>query len=139
MNIPNRVPAQANDKHPIKRGAIIKEEYQFPDNSCRFKYFVVLNKDPQISPLLCVITTSQIDFYLKNPQFNNDALTIAQNKVPCFTKDTVVDCRQIHELQRNFLSEAIVKGVFAYFGEMPQYLMEKIDDIVKASKLISKT
>ena len=96
MDIPDGVYDAFFEKYPIKKGTIIRTEYRFINNIVRQKFFIVVNKSPHEDPLVCIITTSQIDFYIKNPQFNCDTLTIAPNLISCFDKVTVVDCRQTY-------------------------------------------
>ena len=139
MDIPAEISDSVFDQTPIKKGAIIKTEYRFPNGRERQKFFIILNKHPQEDPLVCVITTSQIDFYIKNPKFNNDTLTIAANSISCFNKDTVVDCRQIYALTKNSVKVAFSKNTLTFAGELPDHLIEKIDDIIKTSLVISTT
>ncbi|MBF0388250.1 MAG: hypothetical protein HQL20_10460 [Candidatus Omnitrophica bacterium] len=137
MDIPESISNSAVDNHQIKKGTIIKLKYRFSSGNDRFKFFVVLNKISRPDPLVCVITTSQISFYLKNAQFNADVLTIAPNAVPCFVKDTVVDCRQIYRLSMVSIRDSFSKGDMTFEGDLPETLVEKIDAVIRGSRLIS--
>lgn len=138
MDSPEEVYDAIFDESLIRKGTIVKTEYQFSNGEKREKFFIILNKFAKEDPLVCVITTSQLDFYIRNLKFNDDALTIAANTIPCFNKDTVVDCRQIYCLTRKSVREALLKNGFKFVGELPDYLIEKIDAIVCDSRFISK-
>lgn len=136
MEIPEEICDVVFDQSPIKKGTVIKTDYQFRGKNHK-KYFIVLNKDPQENPLVCVITTSQLDFYIKNSLVSADTLTIAPNYIPCFDKPTVVDCSQIYRLTKEQIKTSFLNKAVTFAGELPEDLIEKIDDIVRSSRLIT--
>ena len=121
----------------IKRGAIIRTKYKFENGKESYKYFIAVSRDLTSDPLIFIITTSKIDFYHKNPVFNNDIVGIQGQSLPYFPVDTVLDCRQIYPLSRQTLKENFQKQILEFCGELPDQLIQRIDDIVKASKHIS--
>ena len=121
----------------IKRGAIIRTKYKFESGEERYKYFIAISRDLTNDPLIFIIMTSKIDFYHKNPIFNNDIVGIQGKSLPSFPVDTVLDCRQIFPLSRQTLKENFRKQVLEFCSELPNDLIQRIDGIVKASKHIS--
>ena len=121
----------------IKRGAIIRTKYKFESGRESYKYFIAISRDLASDPLIFIITTSKIDFYHKNPVFNNDIVGIQGQSLPSFPVDTVLDCRQIYPLSRQTLKENFKKQILEFCGELPEQLLQRIDEIVKVSKHIS--
>lgn len=138
VNIPSNIRDEVFDNTDIKRGTVIRVLSHFPDGSQRYKYFIVVSKDIHIDPIVFVITTSNIDFYLQHPTFNNDAISIAANTISFFSKDTVVDCRQIFSFRREALKRNFRDNLLQFAGQMPQEFMERIDEVIRQSKLIAK-
>lgn len=121
----------------IKRGAIIRTKYKFESGKERYKYFIAISRDVTNDPLIFIITTSKTDFYHKNPVFNNDIVGIQGKSFPSFPSDTVLDCRQIYPLSRKTLKENFRKQILEFCGELPNDLIQRIDEIIKDSKHIS--
>lgn len=137
MDIPPGICSAAFDDQEIKKGTIIRLKFRFPNGTERFKFFVVLNKALQDNPLLCVITTTKLDFYFRNAQFNPDTLTIAAGVISCFSQDTLLDCRQIKSFEREVVKNQFLAGDMTFEGALSQDLIEKIDDVVRGSRLIA--
>ena len=121
----------------IKRGAIIRTKFKFESGKESYKYFIAVSRDTASDPLVFIITTSKIDFYHKHPVFNNDIVGIQGKSLPYFPIDTVLDCRQIYPLSRQTLKENFRKQILEFCGELPEQLIQRIDDVVKTSKHIS--
>ena len=121
----------------IKRGAIIRTKYKFESGKESYKFFIAISRNLKSDPLIFIITTSKIDFYHKNPVFNNDIVGIQGKSLPSFPIDTVLDCRQIYPLSRQTLKENFYKQILEFCGELPADLIQRIDEIVKGSKHIS--
>ena len=127
-----------NDEH-FPKGTVIRLKYHFTNSiNPRNKYFVSLSLDPSANPIVFVITTSKIDFFLRHPQFNNDAITVTAKSLDYFTEDTVIDCRQIHSLSRDKLRDHFKQKTLQFIGRLPLEYIEKIDAVIPRSKLISK-
>ncbi len=138
VNIPGDICDEIFENTEIKRGTVIRVLSHFPDGSQRYKYFIAVSENVNIEPIIFVITTSNIDFYLKHPNFNNDAISIAANSIPFFQKVTVVDCRQIYQFHKETLKRNFRDNLLQFAGQMPKEFMAKIDEVVKQSKLIAK-
>jgi hypothetical protein len=138
VDIPDKICDEAFDNTEIRRGTVIRVLSQFPDGSQRYKYFIAISRDIHIDPIIFVITTSNIDFYLKFPKFNNDAISIAAKTISFFQKDTVIDCRQIHQFSREILKQRFRENLLQFTGEMPKEFLDKIDQVIRQSKLLPK-
>jgi hypothetical protein len=138
IDIPDDISDETFDNTEIRRGTVIRVLSQFPDGTQRYKYFIAISRNIQKDPLIFVITTSNIDFYLRFPRFNNDAISIAANVISFFPKDTVIDCRQIYQFFREVLKQRFRENLLQFTGQMPEEFLDKIDQVVRQSKLISE-
>lgn len=137
LKIPAKISDDFFDSH-IKRGTIIRTLYKFENTPKEvYKYFILVSQNVTDNPLVFVITTSNIGFYLKHPSFNNDAISIVANTLPCFPLDTVLDCRLIYPLNRDVLKGNFQVNVLEFCGELPKHLIERVDDVIKSSRHIS--
>ena len=85
------VPAGISDDifdRELKRGTVIRTQYQFPDGTKRNKYLIVLNHSIRGPTIIFVFTTSQTEFYKKHPDFNQDVLTVSAGALFFFVKET---------------------------------------------------
>ena len=134
------VPADISDNifdRELKRGTVIRTQYQFPDGSTRNKYLIVLNHNISGPTIIFVFTTSRTEFYKKYPQFNPDILTLPVGAVSFFIKETVIDCRQVHKLSRDQLKRNFQEGLLQFAGELSANHLTRVDQIIRKSRFIS--
>ena len=134
------VPASISDNifdGELKRGTVIRTQYQFPDGSTRNKYLIVLNQNVSGPTIIFVFTTSRTEFYKKYPQFNLDILALPAGTVPFFAKETVIDCRQVHKLSRDRLKGNFQEGLLQFAGELSFEHLSRIDGIIRRSRFMS--
>ncbi len=122
----------------FQRGAVIKTLFKFSDGRKKYKYIIILNHDCSQDPVLCFLTTSQIDFYNKNPQFNRDAIRIKPSQGSLFEQETIINCRELHRVTKDILKKNFKNNVLEFVGQLPDDLMGEINRIVKESYFISK-
>lgn len=134
------VPASISDnifERELKRGTVIRTQYRFPDGSTRNKYLIVLNRNVGGPTIIFVLTTSQMEFYKKYPQFNPDILVLSAGTVSFFAKETVIDCRQVHKLSRDQLKRNFQGGLLQFAGVLPFEHLTGLDRIIRRSRFIS--
>lgn len=134
MKIPPHVADGVFEKE-LARGAILVTEMRFRQGESKWKYIIILNQRPTESPTLLFLTTSQIDFYDRYPSV--DHIRIEANRLPCFRRTTVIDCREVVSIARSELKKKFQEGVLKFSGHLPSGVMEQIDQIVARSRLIS--
>jgi len=131
------VPPRATDpifEEELSRGAILLTEMQFSGGIKKQKYLIVLNQIPSHATTLLFLTTSQTDFYDLHPGV--DHLRIAANALPCFPKDTVIDCRTAWPMERALLKKRYGQAALKFVGVLPRHHLEQIDQLVTASRFI---
>lgn len=136
IDVPESISDDIFDKE-LKRGTVIRTQYQFHDGSKRNKYLIVLNHNVSGPTIIFVFTTSRTEFYKKYPQFNPDILTLPTGTIPFFVKETIIDCRQVHKLSRDQLKRNFQGGLLQFVGELAFNYLAQIDQIVQGSRFIS--
>ena len=132
------VPSQAADhifEAELVRGSVLRTEMQFPNGMKKPKYIIVLNKIPADSTTLLFLTTSQVDFYDRHPKV--DHIRIQANSLPCFPKETIIDCREVWPMDRVILKKRYQQGTLKFDAVLPAAHMEQIDRLVASSRFIS--
>ena len=100
------------------------------------KYLIVLNQNPADSETLLFLTTSQVDFFKKNPSFK-DHIIINAGVVPFFPLETVINCNGVQCMGRAELKKRYREKKLDIVGNLPKEIIEKIDKIVSVSRYIS--
>lgn len=136
IDIPDDVCNDAFDKE-LKRGSVVKTLFRFPDGTEKFKHLIILNSDIAKDPIVFVLTTSQLDFYDKHPQFNRDIIRIPAQKIKFFPKETVINCREAADLPMRVIKSNFVKNRLRFEGDLPTDILQDIDDIISNSFYIS--
>lgn len=135
-----KLPAAISDPHfdqQFKRGIVVKTPVRFKDGREKHKYLVILNYDVSKDPILFVLTTSQLEFYNKNPHFNKDIIRIRAGSISFFSKETIINCREIHRIARDKLKESFRDNILQIEGELPQEMLNDVDKIIEKSFFIS--
>ena len=135
MHVPPEVADKFFEKD-FNRGAVLATEMFFSDGTTRKKYLVVLNQHPADSETLLFLTTSKVDFYEKHSGLL-DCIKVEVGTLPFFPLVTIINCRQVQPMPRAELKKRFREGKLIFLGNLPQNILEKIDQIVAASRLIS--
>ena len=120
----------------FERGLVLGTEMHFGSGISKKKYLIVLNQNPAESETLLFMTTSQTDFYKKNPSFK-DHIILAPGELPFFLLETVINCHGVHGMSRAELRKRYLERKLDIVGNLPTELMEQIDQIVASSRYIS--
>jgi hypothetical protein len=123
----------------LKRGAILKTVLHFPKTgTTKTKFIVLMNKDGGATdPLLFFISTSQLEYYERNPALKSEIAVIEASAMACFPLRTAINCREILVLTRDEMGIRAGEFRVEVVGDLPAELMGRIDKIVAASNLIS--
>ena len=117
------------------RGAVLLTEMVFASGARKAKYLIVLNKHVHESPALLFLTTSQIEYFDRFPRA--DHVRIAANSLPYFSKETIIDCREVWAIERLTLKKRYQQATLKFVGVLPASTMEAIDRLVASSRSIS--
>lgn len=134
MEIPPNI-SDATFEKEFVRGAILSTQMAFASGATKRKFLVVLNRQSADSESLLFLTTSQIVFYKKHPWV--DRIQIPAGSLSCFPLETVIDCREVYTLLRLDLKKRYQQGALGFAGHLPSEIVERIDQIVAASRFIS--
>jgi len=134
MELPEHLVGQAFDKQ-FTRGAIFYTEVQFGSERKK-KYLVVLNNHPNDSRTLIFLSTSKTGFYERHPHVEH--VRIAAGQIPCFPLETIIDCRTVYDFDRRELKVRFQQRLLSFAGNMPADIMQKIDQLIAASRFISQ-
>ena len=136
IDFPNDVCDNTFDNE-IKKGCVLRTTIRFADGCERNKYCVTVSYSSKDDPLVFVLTTTKTDFYDAHPEFNRDIIRLPANKLPLFPKDTIINCRELHTLDKSRLKKSYQNSGLTFIGHLPEDCISKIDDIVKSSCLLS--
>lgn len=134
-----KFPPEAFDtvfRNALNRGAIILTEIEFEDIS-KPKFFITLNKDPSLDYIYFFITTSKTSYYDKHPEFKSEIIRIKLGEISCFNVETVIDCREVHSFAKNELMKRFREGKLKFKDNLPNNILNKLDEIINRSKLLS--
>lgn len=89
-----------NFNEKLKKGTIVLTKFLCHDGVERPHYHIILNHNNTDQNLLYVISTSQLDFYNRNPTFNKDIVRVSPGQVSYLPKESIFDCRQRYQTFR---------------------------------------
>lgn len=121
----------------FKRGCVIRTDLECHDGRQRPHYFIVLTNFTDLPTQALLVATSQTNFYDKYPYFNSDILRIPAKQLSFFPSDTVIDCRKIHEFNRDVLKQRFRDNILQFAGILPEQLCAKLTEIIKQSRHLS--
>ena len=123
----------------LKRGCVVKAPVHFHGTGdTKEKFLVLLNQDHgAVDPLFFFVTSSKLAFYERNPALQADAVFIEPDTLQFFPLRTVINCREVHSFPKADVEELAGQRRIEVVGALPQAMVEQIDRIVAASKLIS--
>ena len=136
IDVPKEVSNDVFDKE-IKRGSILKTLFLCHDGREKPKYYIIVSSSKEADPLIFVISTSQLDFYNRNPRFNTEILRISVGLIDCFSLDTIIDCTRVYRMPRWKLKKNYQENILRFCGELSTGYLSQIDNIIKKSRLIS--
>lgn len=122
----------------LERGSVVRTLFRCSNQKEKYKYFVILNKDLSSDSLIFVLTTSQLEFYAKYPHFNKDIVRIQSSVVDFFPKETIINCREVHQIPKEKLKVNFQNGTLEFAGNLPSNILAEVDAIIKQSFYISK-
>ena len=137
VDIPDVICNGVFDKE-FRRGRVIKTLFRCHDGKERFKFLVILNKDPVRDPTLYFLTTSQLDFYNKYPNYNKDIIRVTKGDLVFFPNETIIDCRHVYKSSREMFKKNFRNKTLRFEGDLPLKFMQDINRIVEQSFFIPK-
>lgn len=111
------------------------ESFLFTDGSSKDKFFIALNCSIGDIEINLVLPTSQFESkYENNPSYLMDSVVLNQNESKLFSKKTVIDFKNMHQIKSNELKISKI----AYKGLLESDICKRIEDTIKNSKLLTK-
>lgn len=123
----------------LERGTVVKTLFRCKDGKERYKFFVILNNDISKDPIIFILTTSQLDFYNKNPHFNPDIIRILPGGVNFFLKETIINCREVFKVTKEKLKENFRNNILQVEGKLPKDILDNVDKIIEKSFFVSSS
>jgi len=135
MDLPSHITDEIFEKE-FKRGAILSTEMVFSKTGERKReYIIILNQNPAEAETLLFLTTSKTAYYDKHP--TADHIRIAVGTLPSFPLETIINCQEVFAISRSELKSRFRSNVLRFSGNLPPETMGRIDQIVRASRMIS--
>ena len=136
MKIPPEFSNQAFEA-AFKRSSVIKTKQHLSSGIEKDKFLIILNKCTHDEETFVFLSTTQLEFYERNPHFLKDCLKIEANKLEFFPRDTIINCREVQTVQRSDLKKRYQEGLLKFEGELLKEMMDEIDRIVASSRFLS--
>lgn len=73
-----------------------------------------------------------------NPQFASQVLRLQAGIYTFWSKETVINLRQVREVPREKLKERILSGELTFEGMLNQHHLDQIDKILAASPVVER-
>ncbi|MGH9365112.1 MAG: hypothetical protein ACRD1B_07605 [Thermoanaerobaculia bacterium] len=124
----------------LRRGTVIRFELEklgdpTREGQTRMKFGVVVNATPGADDILLLLTTSQMEAY-EDGRWQGDILRVDTGRHPFFVKETIIVLRQIESVPMEKLKRMAEGGKLTVEGELGKDELQKINEILRASKLI---
>jgi len=124
----------------LKRGAVLRTLFSFENNDY-FKRLIILNNQFLLDEIYFVFTTSQVEYFITNKDVDliklNTLFFRAGETFLNPDKDMIIDCRKVRQISKENLARNWNNHRLDFLGVLPLDIMEKIDNILKRSNLIS--
>ena len=104
------------------------KSFKFEDNTSKDKYFIALNCKINDIEISVVLPTSQIQKY--NSKRLIDTIFIKANESQFFTKDTIIDLKNIKIIDKNRLDNALQQNKINYLGKLEDNLIKRIETAI---------
>jgi hypothetical protein len=120
------LPPELAEAALFRRGVLIKLTMDFKERGAREKYAVVVSADGAADPLLLVLTTSNTKWYDEHPDAPG-FVRLPAGRVKSLPKATVVNCRDLHRLPRDVVSQRYQGNVLEYCELLSADVLAEVD------------
>ncbi len=115
----------------VKGNVFHVADYEFEnDKESKNKFVVFLNKNrPDDLPAIIILPTSQTSKYKGNAfstRSREDIIEIKENETSIFHKETVLDLKQIHEINCAYFIEKYNTNQLIHKGKLADKIIDKI-------------
>ena len=111
------------------------ESFVFEDGTSKDKFFIALNCNIGDKEINLVLPTSQFyKRYENSTHYLMDTVIIEECESGFFSKKTVIDLKNIHQIKSNECNIANIN----YKGVLESYICMQIEDTIKNSILLTK-
>lgn len=136
VEIPAHLAAAAFDGL-VKRGQIIHFAHTFDGETVpRNKFAVLLNWTVPDDPAYFAFTTSKLDHYNKTSAYDRDIIRVPIGTYPFFTKDTIINFRELHEVPFDELRKQYTDGRLKIVGPLLKVHEDHANRILTESLVI---
>ena len=121
----------------FQTGAAFRAPWQFgTDPKPKFRFFFVLNKNPQDDDdIVVVTTTTKIEKRYKN-RFYKVLVNITAEDYKELSESSVVDCASAFTISKANIIEMIADNKIQLISKLPEEIFEKIKAAIESSKTL---
>ena len=113
------------------------KSFEFEDNIKKDKYFITLNCKLNDKDIALVLPTSQVEKYKRFENRLIDTIIIKANESKFFSKDTLIDLKNIKYFEAIAIYEAVEKSKINYLGLLETCLCDRIEKAIKEAFTLS--
>jgi len=132
-----KLPLDIAESRLVTRGALLKTEVSFNTGETKEKYLVVVSIDKNADPLLLVLTTSKLRWYDENPDAPVVRLDVGE--IPAFTKETIINCRELLRIPRNDLKRLYEAETLFYIDQLGDDILAHLDKALISARTLTVT
>jgi len=111
------------------------ESFVFEDGTSKDKFFIALNCSMGDKEINLVLPTSKYEKRYENTtHYRMDTVIVEQGESKYFSKKTVIDLKNIHQIKSNEFNMANIN----YKGLLEHDVCSKMEDTIKNSILLTK-
>ncbi len=123
----------------LRRGAVFRMMHQYRAEGEKYRFFIVLNHDPQSDRLIILTTTTTQLERLEREYGTGDAaplVYIHHSDYPDIERFCVVDCHALDLREKSILASQLQSRDHQFLRPLPDHLLEKIVDKIAIDKTI---
>lgn len=123
----------------LRQGAVFRMMHQFKDEGEKYRYFIVLNIDPQ-SDKLIILTTTTTQYLRRQQAHGKDAesvlVGIHPSEYPDIERFCVVDCRSCRSYEKEDLIKNMEKQGVIFKNPLPDSILSRITSSISRDKTL---
>ena len=112
------------------------QSFEFEDGTSKDKYFIAFNCNISDMEISIVLPTSRIEKYSGSRLI--DTVLIKSGESQYFSKDTLIDLKNIKVYEKEKIENAINNGKVKYLGCLEDFLIERIEDAISGAVTLSQ-
>jgi len=119
----------------LRFGVYHWKSFEFEDGTSKDKYFIAFNCKLDDLEISIVLPTSQIEKYTGTRLI--DTVLVNRQESQYFSKDTLIDLKNIKVYEREKIEIALNGGKIQYLGILEKFLIKRIKDAITNAVTLS--